>query len=286
MKQKLTTKDMQMLAALKPEPTLQYSVNHENCPAGEDTRGRLSYRLSDDTRLLLAHCFNCGRSGVYTVKSRFWKMVETPKEILKEDYDQYDFWMKQYGEATPIEFNETEQWPSGYFASCWDEFCEAEKFGIRETDLHYLIPRGNVPSDITGFEVRTKGAKSYKRIVHPSYKEDSKLLIYNKDNSKVGVVCEDPISAMKASLAGFAGVALCGTTLSISDALKLSMLFDKVVIWLDNDAPVVESHANLARSRLSMYMDHVGLVHNLSDPKGYTLPFVRGVIQDMIKTYE
>lgn len=287
MKLKLTTKDLQRLAALSPQPGGQYYVNHEDCPAGEDTRGRLGYRLADDNRLLLAHCFNCGRSGVTPIKSRFVAAATDRKpEELKAEYDLFDSWMDAYAAGEPVDLSSHEMWPAGYFASCWLEFCEAEKFGIRETPSHYIIPRGNAPNDINGFEVRTKGMKYYTRVIHPYYKEDSKLLIYNKDGSRVGVVCEDPISAMKVSLAGFAGVALCGTTLSVSDALKLSLLFDKVVVWLDNDSKTVKEQAHLDRARLAMYMDGAYLVEKLSDPKSYLLERIRSTIEDCIKEHE
>jgi len=287
MKLKLTRQDLQRLAALSPQPGEQYSVNHDDCPAGEDTRGRLSYRLADDNRLLMAHCFNCGRSGVMSVRSRLLSAARYRKpEELKEEYNLFDSWMDAYSAAEPLDFGNKEMWPGGYFASCWTEFCDAEKFGIRETPHHYIIPRGNVPNDITGFEIRPKGLKYYTRIIHPMYKEDSKLLIYNKDSSRIGVVCEDPISAMKVSLAGFAGVALCGATLSVGDALKLSLLFDKVVVWLDNDSKTVKEQAHLNRARLAMYMDGAYLVEKLSDPKSYTLSFVRSTIEDCVKEHE
>ena len=291
MKLKLTRQDLQRLVALSPQPGEQYSVNHEDCPAGQDTRGRLSYRLADDNRLLLAHCFNCGRSGVISVRSRFvtfWAGTDRKPEELKKEYDLFDYWMGAYSAAESLigEFTDEDRWPGGYFESCWSEFCEAEKFGIRETPSHYVIPRGNVPNDITGFEIRTKGLKYYTRVIHPMYKEDSKLLIYNKDGSRIGVVCEDPISAMKVSLAGFAGIALCGTTLSVGDALKLSLLFDKVVVWLDNDSKTVKEQAHLNRARLAIYMDGAFLVDGLHDPKGYLLPYIRSTIEDCVKEHE
>jgi len=40
-----------------------FSINHDDCPAGTDTRGRLNIKAIRTG--LIGHCFNCGNSGWY-----------------------------------------------------------------------------------------------------------------------------------------------------------------------------------------------------------------------------
>ena len=278
MKNRLSNETMTIAVETCELPNVQYHRNHDDCPAGQDIRKRLSIRLSEDKRLVLAHCFNCGLSGVRTSRIPSLYKAEPSKEVVN-NYLVFDSTMARYKSGTPI--TPDGSWPSVYFLDCWSELQDADKFGIKETSDSYYIPRGNPPEDITGFEIRLKGdRKLYKRIIHPNYKYDSKLLLYNGKGSRNAVICEDPISAMKISLAGYAGVSLCGSSMSSDDAFKVTMLFDSVTVWLDNDKPEIIRASLLIRDRLRLYMNKVTRIQGLKDPKYFTLQAIDGYIKE------
>jgi DNA primase len=84
---------------------------------------------------------------------------------------------------------------------------------------------------------------------------------------------------MKVCLAGYSGVALCGTHLSSEDAFKLSMLYDSIIMWLDNDKPEVLAKANDNANKLRLYNNKVYTNYTDTDPKKYTLDYIRSQVE-------
>jgi hypothetical protein len=259
----------------------QYKTDHLYCPAGEDMKKRLYYKVTDDGKMLLAHCFNCGGNGA----SRLQRVnLSTEKAPAKpKDMDSFDIDAHLYAAASPIiEYEAVDSWPLKYFfhdAEAWEGFKAHDGFGIKHSICYIVIPKGFEDGQITGYICRHKLDKRYTNSTHPNYNNSSSVLIYNTKNSRIAVVCEDAISAMKVCLAGFAGVALCGTNLTQDDAHKLSMLYDKVVVWLDNDKPEVNAKATENVSRLRLYNDCVSKTMLATDPKHYTLEDIRGIVK-------
>jgi DNA primase len=167
------------------------------------------------------------------------------------------------------------EWPERYMIDCWEEFVAADGFDIRRhngPNGWVLFPRGDKDSP-TGWEARSR-LKEITRNILPEYKEDTKLLIYNKDASRTAVVCEDPISAMKVSLAGYAGVSLCGTNMTSDDAFKMSLLFDNILLWLDNDKPEIVAQAHRLMSKIAMYTSNVKINKLDMDTKKYSTKYI------------
>jgi hypothetical protein len=170
---------------------------------------------------------------------------------------------------------ETGEWPWAYFEDCWSQFLAVDGFGIRATERWVTFPRGEADGVYTGFECRRRGKKELTRSIHKDYKDTSKLLIYNTTNSKIAIVCEDPISAMKVCLAGYAGVSLCGTHVAPDDAFKIAMLYDQIIVWLDNDKQDIVSKAIDNYNRFKLYNSKVTINSSDKDPKKYSLPYIQ-----------
>jgi hypothetical protein len=240
--------------------------------------------VTDDGKLLLAHCFNCGGSGA--IKWKGWAvrpdtsvtaLVQEEAALVKEiEFNIVDYDYRK--NAIEVDGND---WPLEYFKDCMYDFVGANKFGIRKTGMYYMIPRG-YGTNVTGYDLRYYPIKSHGRIIHPDHAKESKLLVYNPSNSKTAVIAEDPISAMKLSLAGFAGISLCSNHLNKEDAWKLAFMYDKLVVWLDNDSKEIIKLAHTAKDRLALYNDNVHIVTSASDPKHYKLVDIQCILKSKV----
>jgi hypothetical protein len=261
-----------------PPSNTQNRLNHDDCPAGVDTRRRLYSTVTPDGRKILLHCFNCGGSGVINLKPHVHREGSLSSwdkaPVFIEAEETFKKWQKVYGEArsltsTPLEGPYMDKWPHTAirFIDETVEFNVRNWYGMRRRDNGSVI----LPCGDWRFDIRYPD-KSFLRVVHPSHSGESNILIYNSKGSKTGVVCEDPLSAMKLDIAGYAGIALCGTSLPEVEAAKIATLYKDLVVWLDNDSPTVIAAAEAARSRLALYRDNVGLVNStFRDPKNYAV---------------
>jgi hypothetical protein len=243
----------------------QLKVNHEDCPAGEDTRRRLYLKITDDGKMLLAHCFNCGLSGGYKLASGTASCATTSLEVAPEDRTGEPTWV-----MTEYLFNKMEPcyengrmaaWPNMFFHDCQKQWKAVDAFGVKYDDYtkQVYIPR-YIDGKLKGLDIRTIGLASigsaqppkWSRLLAPDF-TGPLTLVYNTTGSRTGVICEDPISAMKIALSGYAGIAICGTRVpSTPEMVRFKLLYDKVVVWLDNDK------ANVCKTARDIY-DTLGL---------------------------
>lgn len=275
------TMDLVVLHSEDARPGKQLAINHGSCPAGEDTRGRLSIKVTDDGCLILAHCFNCGGSGVRSTKLHIKRpRVEIGPIADDPRRDKYNMVVSLYRLATRLDMG---VWPLYLFVECTEELEKAHDFGMRQFGNKVFIPRGD---ESNGFDIRQLdvGAPKWDRVLNPDVDQSSQLLLYNISGSDTAVIVEDPISAMKVALAGYAGVALCGSHLTTDDAYKLKMLFSRFVVWLDNDNETVLREADIAQKRLALFSSHdARRVNTLRDPKYFVLAHIKSIIEDILK---
>lgn len=98
-----------------------------------------------------------------------------------------------------------------------------------------------------------------------------------RSSSKTAVVVEDVLSAIRVREAGFASVAVLGTTVSTAVA---SMLADhRVVGWFDNDAAGRKGFVSL-RKKAGAFGIHVSRAASELDPKLYSLQQINQYIKD------
>jgi len=302
----LTNQDMislyhQLSESLGISPGTQGNFNHLGCPAGEDTKKRLYGRITEDGTKLLAYCHHCGCKGVKAF-SRLYRPAlsqsaidlvysgigeSTPLGDTSPDNKRWEFWSRVWERATPY----TDKLPDDFLTTFPGRFFQDQKdFTKLEFRNFYDMRLYSVGSEIVliprfgeqgllGIDSRQtslspdKDRPKWRRVLATTSdgKEIAgKLVIYNYSGSKIGVVVEDPISAMRVDIAGYAGIALTCSVMSSEDAFKLSLLFDQIIIWLDNDSPAVIAHATASASKLMMYGVEVNIVNGMDDPKRHT----------------
>lgn len=203
--------------------------NHATCPMGEDTRKRFGVKHVDDAYLW--HCFNCGDSGYYRPRETTSRMkLMGAKAILTTDdvknfddtharaqlnYDEFDIrgqlWLAQYGFTK---------------SACY-------KYRIREYKEGIILPIWHTGLRL-GYQVR-RYDKQPKYLTYNKYNHIQWL--HNNTTNRTLVIVEDLLSSYKLDMAGYSSLCLLGTKLNKSHITQ-TMLdnYDRVVIWLDDDA--------------------------------------------------
>ena len=233
----------------------EWKVNHVTCPAGEDTKSRLYVKKVDDSYLW--HCHNCGDSGYYRPKDTVKRIKETTTEYVYKDGvvnlgDSYDRLSKQ----TDIDKMPTsaQLWLSRYG---FDQGLTS-RYGI----CYIQGVRGGVvlPTfdgiDINGYQIRTFNTK-YKYITYTNHKYSYLFNEHNTNNTLI--VTEDLLSSYKLHSAGFSALCLLGTSMS-DQALAICKTYDKVVLWLDDDAAGHSSMMKLTKEIAPMCANTTAII--------------------------
>lgn len=295
----------------------QTHINHQDCPAGSDTKKRLYITVTDDNTMVLAFCHHCSQRGAYRLSNlKGWPPKvgnenlavvlsggeDRPNALEEQESAEKYLWEKRvkhyWEDATPMwdmykdnltVFNGMNRllYPLRYFSDK-DLRTLADKnfYHMRATDQFVTIPRlgeeGLVGLDIR-FPTASESSIKWKRIL----KGDSvtttpgRMVIYNSQQRSNAVICEDLISAMKIDMSGYAAVAITGSTLSTDDCLKLSMLYDTVVVWLDNDSDYIASQATAICAKLNVFMEKVHIIRKpFKDPKHYSCDAIQEIIHN------
>lgn len=273
----------------------QININHEGCAAGTDTKRRLYIKITNTPSKLLAFCHHCNRRGVKPLSclprvpitdsaTVEWNSKADPSSVVLTDWGKT---ASEYHNAVPMadamSIRLMAKFPLRFFnAEQIEGLRDRDYYGMRISGTtHVLIPRMG-ESGLLGVDKRSLEAGNlFDHTDMPKWKrtlalaEDmqevaGRLIIYNTTQSRCGVVVEDPISAMRIDLLGYGAIALTGSSLDVDDAFKLSLLFDRLVVWLDNDSNTIIHNATAAAMRLSMFTKYkVPVIAKLSDPKSY-----------------
>ena len=278
----------------------QKRVDHENCPAGPDRKSRLYIKVSDDGKMILCHCFNCGLSGAIKAAESILPPAmrkSIPDPLKTKDAQVFcDCLDRYYTRCVP-------------FLAKLDTVCSTDKpmcyfddpevmssmeardwFGLRRVvtsaGQQWYIPRGTGDIElegslISGFEIYDPEVyPKWNRIIHPAYANEPKEMLFSPDKpNDTVVVCEDPFSAMKLACAGYNAIAKLNSSAVNTDlAIKMISLYKKQLIWYDNDNVVVRIAAEQSVKRVNLYGGNCKLVEVLEDPKNYLLSELREVV--------
>jgi hypothetical protein len=271
-----------------------HRTNHENCPAGTDTKRRLY--IKKEGNVLLGHCFNCGKSGWY-FKNK--KTVLSLDEITSlgtdvihptPSFDPVD--EVYHTQLTPVLSTDIKVWLTLH--------------GIEEKDYAYLglkenstfstlyLPVMDVDNQCVGYVVRNFDDYGFasRRYINV-FKENKKQGCYIWPPEKlvldagitmdhgVLVITEDIISAYRVSRAtGYHALALLGT--QMQDATLESILgckYKTVYIWLDKDMAGMSKAAPVSEAVLGVICDEVGrIICNTEEPKKLSDEEIRRVL--------
>lgn len=258
------------------QPGRTVNINHEGCPAGEDTRRRLYLtRQRVPTDVVLWYCHNCGNGGAF--KSRMNAAVEVCADPIPERRESIgDIWRQS------IPYTSHEMWPDhakeyilqrnvpGSF------ICNCMRYHpIRDalcTMVHKRFNYRNVDQPL-GLVLRNFGHGSPKYITYKEDKTQPMRTYFGTagDRTTYVTITEDVLSASRAYFSSYEvhSYALYGTHCTVDDLLYLRDKCDQrnVLVWLDNDNDTVRDHATQIAARASLLGMNVAIERERYDPK-------------------
>jgi hypothetical protein len=265
-------------------------LNHDDCAAGTDTRGRLYLTRPQATpNIVLGFCHNCQESG-----------------YLKTDNEDYrDF--QQAGRASPVPVGpfevpkgivwECDQWPND--ATVWRlekrltiDQCEISGIGYDPTSHRVYLPMWErlkpEPSGLLqGYQLRAiaqgDSPKYYTALLD---RDTSPCTIVGQDynNPMIGVLVEDLASAIV--LVGHSQVDIhvtvnYGTKVTPTVLIK-NCNIRKGLVWLDNDSEHVKKQAKtIARVWNMLSGKDIEIEEHAQDPKLHTSKVVNSILNEV-----
>lgn len=257
-------------------------MNHDDCPAGQDTRQRLYItRTTDNT--FLAYCHNCG--------GKDWRRAAATRHIHADAEDsesvpditgnKLDKMRHALGSVFRLSSFITKDFIDIYVPGTQRAM---DKLYVNNIELAHVEQQGWVlgtdfdNNECLAFPCDEAGYKWQVWKFLPD--EDGKRVlavggapepyIYNPNDSPVLVIVEDRLSGIKIAQAGFSSLCLHGIRgLDSPDYHALTMMYDTFVVWLDNDVLPAKKASSEIASTLKMLADDVHVVDDCTDPKYY-----------------
>jgi len=238
----------------------QQKFNHDECPAGVDTRHRL-YVLRKEHNLWLAYCHNCSQGNAFAVGVKPTETSEVMNRLLKfyegETVLPEEMTLTRRDIQLPDDYTTSyHAFPAWVHDRLWSCHTTLDPLVIKPYHWGYspsrdqlIIPIFTPPgsSEVVGFQARLKPGEKPKCITtyHPDHKGEP--ILYEDDISTVLVLVEDPLSAARIhGELGYSTVALLGTHLNdvaLTEILRRTTWkpTNTIVIWMDDDTPGKEA---------------------------------------------
>lgn len=241
-------------------------INHENCPAGEDTRRRL-YLHKPPTHggKVLAYCHNC-QEGASWVGGEYYR-ISTEKDEA------------EYKRIKPIDLSKYEPydmdaWPGDAKRELWRYGINGKgSYTMYDPSTHRLVVPVFESIDFTTYTAHNLKGVQKKRLVGSGTKYitemnndlyDLSSILINKpllDKDHIGVIVEDYLSGLRIiqwAQEEFNVKVLVNYGTKVNpEAIKNMTDVSKLIIWLDNDNNHVIEQART-----------IGSVAKLIQPKG------------------
>lgn len=273
-----------------PSNTGQVKINHDNCPAGVDTKQRLYIRRKEDGSVVW-YCHHCNGRGAQNTTPRrrtrdtgYTSGVEGQRSVAEgANWRSEPYIRKSYTEGykhcsikaraflSPIDpadvdaygiaqlhKDKSEVYNERVCIPCYSAtgLCAVQYRRISDTDDRKYITLGTGYFD-----------SYYLRRGHRSY-ETSTL-----------VITEDVLSAIKVG-GRYRSIALLNSLRikELENILKVAKGYDRVVVWLDNDNYYVKRNARRLAREIGLHVKDVLLVTGYTDPKHYTMEKIAEVV--------
>ena len=265
--------DSVMLSENAPDVVETVRYNHEECPAGTDTRRRLYITRKDDG-VIVGYCHNCGSSGM-AVHGRTHYRSPTPVTVNKK--------VGVVTMPTNLEF-EPVLWPKE--ATDWVLKAGVPLTTVRAYGLAYdldtrrvIIPKYNVDNELVMWQSRSVGLD-----LGPKYlteiKKDAQVHDPLGTKGDVVVICEDMMSAIRLNMyTTYDAIPLFSSSVNITKLLTPLANYDRIVVWLDNDGAEVNRHRDQLKLQLRSLGKSVGVVYDQDDPKHYTYSNIISIVE-------
>lgn len=263
----------------------QTNMDHALCPAGVDTKGRLYVKVSDDDSMILAYCHHCGGRGFHKRNKYTSSTTDSTTGVVdlmtcainKGFYDAEKKFLvsdalHDHKDLSSILRSRIFWWTH----DCFVALSDADFFDMRVNAFGVWIPFDSEEHGLVRLDYRTFVPTLPKWNRQIKYSNDGKKLcdnvaVFNPNDSDIGVVCEDPFSAMKIGVTGYAGVCLSGSEITSEQVLKLSGMFDRIFVWMDNDSNLIRMKSCKIGDSFKLFHDNVHKIDHPDDPKNCTM---------------
>lgn len=270
-------------------------VNHEGCPSGVDNKRRLYVTKTEDGSGFLFFCHHCDGRGMLRNKRYTSASSGVPgytssviiKDGLTESADVVpldmvaSMWRVAVLPVKPALYKVVENleilhqlsdvWDRlesrdfyNLRVQTWLEFYSKSGRQLKIPHLRYYLPTLDERGEVTGLWVRNHKDCKHKVIVYGN----AKASLYDiEEKSKTVILVEDPISAIKLNCLNIPAYSLGGLTISIDDVLKLRMLYNNFVVWMDNDGPAFKALPTIVRVIQMAGVEDVSTITTAPEPK-------------------
>ncbi len=274
--------DSEMIESRAPDGVSTARYNHEDCPAGVDTRRRLYITRKDDG-VIVGYCHNCGGSGVALRGRTTYRRESTATAVTVQ--------VQEIAMPANLEFDPI-SWPTK--AQEWVNKAGIPLTTVREYALAWdldasrvVIPKYNLDNELVMYQSRNVGlCEGPKYITERLEGADihTPMGISTPPHLEGGVVVlvEDMMSAIKITLTGWDAIPLFSSNVKIDKLLTNVDKYGTIIVWLDNDGTEVKRHRDSMARQLRSIGKRVEVVKSLSDPKHYELDDIVEEIQDQL----
>ena len=237
----------------------QVNVNHEECPAGTDTKRRLYVkRVENGTdNSYLFYCHHCGNRG--SLKYHGLLRVE---EIAKES--------TVTTRISAVELLDAlDRYRHGLFnAELWslDAKLWWYKYNLNNADaVGYNVQYNDIDNRLwlkvaTGLWQGRGFGEAAKKMKYYTVGDINSSEVFVRNTRSTVMLVEDVVSAYKCAKAGINVLPLLGTTLRLHH-LFLIKEYDRVIIYMDNDTAGQKAAVNIYRE-LSPYSNDIDVIHD------------------------
>ena len=242
----------------------QVHINHENCPAGEDTKQRLYIKRGDEDGrdCILAYCHNCGLSGFKPVSTKAGEYSRILSSKVSRDAD---------GPYTGRRESNWDRWDGKAISFCTqgkvtDGLCK--RYGIEycSDDDAVYIPILKDGREI-GYQLRNLSLGHCPKYETTAFEKP--LFWYSGNTNNTLVIVEDVLSAIRCA-EYVSSLALLSSNMS-DDIFEFiaSTEHTDFIVFLDDDNRAVKKSQSKIAQKLSA-LGTVRVIHsNGKDPKEF-----------------
>lgn len=257
-------------------------ANHENCPAGTDTKRRLYVTRKEDG-CVVAYCHNCGCSGANKSTSRFRNsgtrkaLDQQPEKLVMPsqytfDPEEFPPIMEEYLKRYHIDLTTAREYGIGYDAETgsiittkWDQHLNLVQFQTRK-----LVPDGG-PKYMT---YKEKGAYTHSPVIP----------LHSHRYEGTCVIVEDMLSAICCAKQGIPAIPLFGT--HCPDEVYIDIKdrgISTIIVWLDNDNDtVIKCTNNIVRKGKLLGFNMITIDYRIHEPKHYSMMALAAILESTI----
>lgn len=261
----------------------QIHINHDNCPAGQDTRQRLYIKRTDDGQRILAYCHNCSQSGSYRDNSftnfsygkRNHTTVAGTSSVCQHS---------SKGKYLPRDAETTiGEWPPQ--ARLWIKRYGITQKEVNDNGLFYSssYKRVGLPTWVNGNLAGVQYRRVFEEDRRPKYFGYGSAVATihhthsNHNNPTTIIIVEDKLSAIKCSRIVDA-CCLNGADLDDKIFLEIYRNYSKIYVFMDDDNAAIKMKQIAINNKFSDWGRECKIIRHSRQPKELGENELRGLL--------